>query len=266
MASVRAVRVCCRSRCARFRFLALGEEAVMARLHVVAKKEHLALDGDTCRALAGAAGGDLRRAITLLQNAVCLHGAAPLTPSAIYDVAGIVPPQALAAFWTVRDAMVPNRPFSSTCATASLRKSVHALAADDLRAREPLYRLHCVQAVTAQRVDLVQSAVLDLQRHGFSAQPVLKQIVRDLLLVASDHVADAGCNGGVIAKSASRAGPPCMSAAAIALAVRQCALVDGDLGQGCDEGMQLLRLGCFLVQCTSQTCTTNRFILEHALG
>ena len=133
-------------------------------------------------------------------------------------------------------------------------------------AREPLYWLHCVQAVEAQRVDLVQSAVLDLQRHGFSAQPVLKQIVRDLLLVASDRDADAGCNGGVIAKSASRAGPPCMSPAATALAVRQCALVDGDLGHGCDEGMQLLRLGCFLVQCTSQTCTTNRFILDHALG
>ena len=107
-----------RSRCAKFRFLALGKTAVMARLQFIAEKEHVVLHGDTCRALADVSGGDMRKAVTYLQNAVHLHGATPLTSAIVYDVAGTVPPQVLHSFWTVCETRRAH--FSHACASTCL--------------------------------------------------------------------------------------------------------------------------------------------------
>jgi replication factor C subunit 2/4 len=83
------------SRCAKFRFRPLQGEAVHARLAAIAAAEGVELGAGACEALADVAGGDMRRAITALQSAVRLHGS-PVTPRAVHDVAGAVPPAAAA--------------------------------------------------------------------------------------------------------------------------------------------------------------------------
>ena len=53
-----------------------------------------------------------------------------------------------------------------------------------------------------------------------------------------------------------------MTAAGLALAVQQCSFVDSDLRKGCDEELQLLRLGFFLVQCVGRQAVPNGIILQ----
>eukprot|EP00750_Incisomonas_marina_P013815 INCI17546.7.p1 GENE.INCI17546.7~~INCI17546.7.p1 ORF type:complete len:292 (+),score=45.54 INCI17546.7:224-1099(+) len=87
------------SRCAKFRFLPLSDESIHARLRFIADKEGVPITDEICHALTETSGGDMRKAITYLQNAVHLYGAEDLTADVIYDVAGIVPPSALQQFW-----------------------------------------------------------------------------------------------------------------------------------------------------------------------
>lgn len=90
------------SRCAKFRFLPLSDDSIHARLRFIADKEGVPITDEICHALTETSGGDMRKAITYLQNAVHLYGAEDLTADVIYDVAGIVPPSALQQFWEVR--------------------------------------------------------------------------------------------------------------------------------------------------------------------
>uniref|UniRef100_A0A6U3DFL0 AAA+ ATPase domain-containing protein n=1 Tax=Mantoniella antarctica TaxID=81844 RepID=A0A6U3DFL0_9CHLO len=79
------------SRCAKFRFKPLGHEVMGERLQFIAHKEGLSLGEGVFEATATHSGGDLRKAITLLQSAARLFGTNTITGKDIVAVAGAIP-------------------------------------------------------------------------------------------------------------------------------------------------------------------------------
>lgn len=79
------------SRCAKFRFKPLGHDVMGERLRYIAQKEGLTLGEGVYEATASHSGGDLRKAITLLQSAARLFGTSAITGKEIVAVAGAIP-------------------------------------------------------------------------------------------------------------------------------------------------------------------------------
>ncbi|KAF6001355.1 replication factor C subunit 4 [Cyanidiococcus yangmingshanensis] len=92
------------SRCAKFRFKALGDDAIASRLEYVAQSEGMApLSPAVIDLIVQAATGDLRRAVTLLQS--CFEwirgtdgAASSLAPEMVSEAACLVPPAVLERF------------------------------------------------------------------------------------------------------------------------------------------------------------------------
>lgn len=78
------------SRCAKFRFKSLGSEVMGDRLRYIAIEEGLTIDETVVNAAALRSGGDMRKAITLLQSAARFHGNT-ITGNHITAIAGAVP-------------------------------------------------------------------------------------------------------------------------------------------------------------------------------
>jgi replication factor C subunit 2/4 len=78
------------SRCAKFRFKPLGEEVMGERIQFIADKENVTLGEGSKEAVSVHSGGDLRKAITLLQSAARLFGVHEITGKDILSVAGAV--------------------------------------------------------------------------------------------------------------------------------------------------------------------------------
>ena len=78
------------SRCAKFRFKPLGHDVMGERLRFIADRENLRLGEGVYEAAATHSGGDLRKAITLLQSAARLFGTEEITGKEITAVAGAV--------------------------------------------------------------------------------------------------------------------------------------------------------------------------------
>jgi hypothetical protein len=95
--------------------------------------------------------------------------------------------------------------------------------------------------VLAKRFEAMQAAVADVLCSGYAAEVLLKQVLADALgnkyLVQADDVRRA-------------------------LVAQQCSQIDSDLRQGCDEELQLLRLGSFIIDCLSQPNPSHEFILD----
>jgi len=78
------------SRCAKFRFQPMSKDVMTSRLSFISDKEGFTLPPDAAAALLRVSGGDLRRAITLLQNTYMLHGA-EMSGKHITDSAAVIP-------------------------------------------------------------------------------------------------------------------------------------------------------------------------------
>ena len=78
------------SRCAKFRFKSLGHEVMGERLAHIALQEGLTLGDGVFEATATHSGGDMRKAITLLQSAARLFGSKTIEARDIVAVAGAV--------------------------------------------------------------------------------------------------------------------------------------------------------------------------------
>lgn len=83
------------SRCAKFRFKPVAAAAAEARIHTICASEGLRLEPGAMDALAACSGGDMRKAITLLQCAARLGGAS-VSASSVAEAAGAVPPAVVA--------------------------------------------------------------------------------------------------------------------------------------------------------------------------
>lgn len=91
------------SRCTKFRFKPLGEQQIIARLRLICEQEQVTVEPDVYQAVVDISGGDMRRAITMLQSCHRLKGAdaEPLNQADIMEISGMVPPRYLEEFLAV---------------------------------------------------------------------------------------------------------------------------------------------------------------------
>eukprot|EP00238_Polyblepharides_amylifera_P013671 CAMPEP_0196593792 /NCGR_PEP_ID=MMETSP1081-20130531/76582_1 /TAXON_ID=36882 /ORGANISM="Pyramimonas amylifera, Strain CCMP720" /LENGTH=344 /DNA_ID=CAMNT_0041917877 /DNA_START=192 /DNA_END=1226 /DNA_ORIENTATION=- len=80
------------SRCAKFRFKPLAEEAMTDRINYICSQEGVELQSDVLPVLGLAAGGDMRKAITLLQSATRLYGVGAVSGAQVLHMSGALPP------------------------------------------------------------------------------------------------------------------------------------------------------------------------------
>ena len=78
-----------RSRCVSFQFYSLSEEDATRRLRFVAAQEELHVDDAAFKVLCTASGGDMRLAISLLEQASVLYS--PITEDAVHCVVDTIP-------------------------------------------------------------------------------------------------------------------------------------------------------------------------------
>lgn len=90
------------SRCTKFRFKALGEDKIIERLKLICKEERvLIVDESVYKSIVDISGGDMRRAISMLQSCYQLKGGSAnieITLADIMEVSGIVPHRYLEEF------------------------------------------------------------------------------------------------------------------------------------------------------------------------
>jgi replication factor C subunit 2/4 len=85
------------SRCAKFRFRAVGAEDGLAKLKDIAKAEKVQIDEAVLAKILAVSGGDLRRAIGLLQSCQRLHRPDyPINARLVNELAGVVPEELVA--------------------------------------------------------------------------------------------------------------------------------------------------------------------------
>ena len=78
------------SRCAKFRFKPLPQEAMIGRLTHIAQAEQVDISDEALTELMHTTEGDMRRAIQLLQSLHQLHGGR-IEPQAVHDISGALP-------------------------------------------------------------------------------------------------------------------------------------------------------------------------------
>ncbi|XP_055342978.1 replication factor C subunit 4-like [Paramacrobiotus metropolitanus] len=79
------------SRCARFRFKPLPTSVMKERLQYIAAQENVKIESKALDALIGAADGDLRRAVTLLQSISRLMKDEQITKDDVLELTGYIP-------------------------------------------------------------------------------------------------------------------------------------------------------------------------------
>lgn len=90
------------SRCTKFRFKPLRREQIFERLSQICEKESLHIEPSAIHALIGCSGGDLRRAITLLQSSSRINDEGePITDQQIREMSGMIPDELLVQFMEV---------------------------------------------------------------------------------------------------------------------------------------------------------------------
>lgn len=90
------------SRCTKFRFKPLRREQIFERLNEICEKEALQIEPAAVHVLIGCSGGDLRRAITLLQSSSRINSdGEPITEQQIRELSGMIPDEVLSKFLEV---------------------------------------------------------------------------------------------------------------------------------------------------------------------
>eukprot|EP01108_Squamamoeba_japonica_P006123 TRINITY_DN4925_c0_g1_i1.p2 TRINITY_DN4925_c0_g1~~TRINITY_DN4925_c0_g1_i1.p2 ORF type:complete len:226 (+),score=111.50 TRINITY_DN4925_c0_g1_i1:435-1112(+) len=116
------------SRCAKFRFRPLAADAVEGRLAHVAREENVTIDAETLVALRSITGGDMRKAITLMQSAHMLLGER-LDAAGVSELAGVVPDARIDTLYALTCAGAPNAGFNE------IRAACQQLIADGYAAK-----------------------------------------------------------------------------------------------------------------------------------
>jgi replication factor C subunit 2/4 len=103
------------SRCAVMQFKPLNHLAMVKRMQYIAKEESIKISNDTLDAIAEMSEGDMRMAITWLQNTRVLRdlGITP-TPDAVYEMAGMTRRQKMTKYIEAVKTMQDARTFAKT--------------------------------------------------------------------------------------------------------------------------------------------------------
>ncbi|OAF61440.1 hypothetical protein VC83_02194 [Pseudogymnoascus destructans] len=144
------------SRCSKFRFKRMGEGQAGTRLREIAEKEKVPMGGGVVEALIKHSEGDLRKAITFLQSAARLVGAAGadggeeveedamdvdgvqkvVTVKSIEDIAGVIPDR------TIDSLVKAMQPSSSGLTYENISKVVTEMVADGWSASQVVTQLY----------------------------------------------------------------------------------------------------------------------------
>jgi replication factor C subunit 2/4 len=125
------------SRCAKFRFKPLEAESMVERLSFICEQEEVEAGEEAMAAVVRCSGGDMRKAVTLLQSAH-QYGPDGVTAATVYELSSVVPDEEMAAL--MQSTMTRN--FESvktqvTCVVAAgypasqILAQVHDLVVDD---------------------------------------------------------------------------------------------------------------------------------------
>lgn len=87
------------SRCAKFRFSALGREPMLNRLRFIAREEDVKITADGLEAIVDLSGGDMRKAVTAMQSASQFYAGVEVTPEVLVDIAGKIPQEVKDNLW-----------------------------------------------------------------------------------------------------------------------------------------------------------------------
>jgi len=87
------------SRCVKFRFTPIADEAQISRLEYICEKEEIEHDSDALKALVDVTDGDLRKSIMMLQSAGRSFDGDKLTADDIYEVSGRIPNDFISEIW-----------------------------------------------------------------------------------------------------------------------------------------------------------------------
>lgn len=87
------------SRCAKFRFSALAETAMLKRLRYIAQEEEVNITENGLEAVVKLSGGDMRKAVTAMQSASQFYAGEKVTPEVLVDIAGKIPAAVKDALW-----------------------------------------------------------------------------------------------------------------------------------------------------------------------
>lgn len=163
------------SRCSKFRFKSLDNSAAGDRLQAIALAENLKLDDGVIDTLIRCGEGDLRRAITYMQSAAILVGAAKAPSKDADDDAEMA------------DAGSAGTPSITVRSIEEIAGVVPESILDSL-----------VQAMqpnsSGSAYEAVSSVVTDLVADGWSATQVIGQVSIILLLSYSWYCANASCS------------------------------------------------------------------------
>ena len=140
------------SRCSKFRFKGLDQVNAKKRLEEIAEMENVGLEDGAAEALVRCSDGDLRKAITYLQSAARLVGAAAtkaeedgdsmdvdnklVTVKIVEDIAGVIPDS------TIDDLVQAMRPRSSGETYQAISKVVEDMVADGWSATQIMTQLY----------------------------------------------------------------------------------------------------------------------------
>ncbi|GAB0093072.1 ESCRT-II complex subunit VPS25 [Sergentomyia squamirostris] len=88
------------SRCTKFRFKSLGHDKIVERLKFICREEKVNIDDDALEVIIECSGGDLRRAITVLQSSHRLFGSTEekISKEHVLEISGIIPHHYLEEF------------------------------------------------------------------------------------------------------------------------------------------------------------------------
>ncbi|CAI2370752.1 unnamed protein product [Moneuplotes crassus] len=87
------------SRCVKFRFTPISEEAQIKRLEYICDKEEIKHDPSALPALVEVTDGDMRKSIMMLQSAGRSYETEKLTADDIYEVSGKIPTHVIQEIW-----------------------------------------------------------------------------------------------------------------------------------------------------------------------
>lgn len=89
------------SRCAKFRFQPLPQQAMKSRLLEIANKEQAFFEDEALEEILRASQGDMRKAVTFLQSCYQLSGRSSkaVSPSLVLDITGKIPGSLLDELW-----------------------------------------------------------------------------------------------------------------------------------------------------------------------
>lgn len=93
------------SRCTKFRFIPIGDEKIIERLKFICEEEKLKIDEDALKSIVDISGGDMRKAITILQSCYRLKSGTDsllddglITLKDILEMSGFIPEHHLTEF------------------------------------------------------------------------------------------------------------------------------------------------------------------------